>query len=146
MKSFACILIAVLAVLPAAHWILADCQTVSAGAETDAATGSIQNVGQVAIGLTHGGGVHLHAGIIPCLAMVQCIQVAPDLDLDCDVDQDDLMLFEDCASGASIDHDGTSTCLQADFDGDGDVDAADYATMQVCHSGEDNQPTAHCDD
>lgn len=146
MKTLACIVLAVLVVLPTAHWILADCQTVSAGAETDVVTGSLQNAGQVAIGRAKAGGIHLHAGIIPCLAMAQCIHVLPDLDQDCDVDGDDLVLFQDCAAGSGAAHDGTPTCVQADFDGDADVDAADYAILQVCYSGAGNQPDAHCDD
>lgn len=146
MKLFFCIIAAVLVALPATRLILADCQTVSGGAETDAATGSLQNVGQAVIGRAQGGGVYLHAGIIPCLARAECFQVAPDLDQDCDVDADDQVLFAACAAGAGIAHSGSATCLQADFDGDGDVDAADYAALQTCYSGDGNPPNAHCAD
>jgi hypothetical protein len=145
MKPFAYTLVALLAVLPAVHWISADCQTVSAGAETDVSTGSLQNAGQMVIGRTVGSGIYLHAGIIPCLAAAQCIQVAPDLDQDCDVDHDDWLLLEACAAGSAVPHSGTPTCLQADFDGDGDVDAADFATFQRCYSGPGNQPSPHCE-
>lgn len=46
------------------QWV---CPMVSAGAETEAGNvGTIQNVGQAAIGLTSGGGIDLHAGVVPC--------------------------------------------------------------------------------
>ncbi len=49
------------------------CAVVSAGAETDAATGSVQNVGQAMIGRGDNGTVFMHAGAIPCLAIhVSC--------------------------------------------------------------------------
>jgi len=146
MKPLIYLLIALLAVLPSVHWIYAHCQAVSAGAETDVATGSLQNVGQAVIGRAKAGSIHLHAGIIPCLARAQCIQVSPDLDNDCDVDEDDRVLFEACADGPYVAHSGSSTCLQADFNGDGSVDAADYAVFQRCYSGAGNPPSAQCDD
>jgi len=145
-KTSAYILIGVLAITPAARWVAFACQTVSAGAATDATSGSFQNAGQTVIGRTIGGGVYLHAGIIPCLAAAQCIQVAPDLDHDCDVDDADLELFEACAAGGDLAHDGTAVCTQADFDGDGDVDVVDYGTFQRCRSGPGNQPDPHCND
>ncbi|MBI4578504.1 MAG: hypothetical protein HY718_02310 [Planctomycetes bacterium] len=145
-KSLMILLAAAVAVWPTARWLLADCQTVSGGAETDAATGSLQNVGQPAIGRTTDGVTYLHAGIIPCLATGLCIQVAPDLDNDCDVDADDFDLLADCSSGPGVPHPVSATCTQADFDGDGDVDAADYGTFQVCFSGSGNAPDAHCAD
>jgi len=45
-----------------------------------------------------------------------------DLDQDCDVDLGDFILFEVCALGPEIPHDGTPICQMADGDGDGDVD------------------------
>ena len=44
------------------------CPVVTAASETTSRIGgvTIHNVGQVAIGLTWGGGVNLHAGVIPC--------------------------------------------------------------------------------
>jgi hypothetical protein len=67
-----------------------------------------------------------------------CVEhAALDLDQDCDVDGDDLEVFEDCASGPAVLHDGTTTCLQADIDADDDVDQSDFAIFQRCFSGED---------
>ncbi len=52
----------------------APCQAVSAGAETDALTGSVQNVGQAIIGRADNGTVFMHAGLIPCLpAHLSCL-------------------------------------------------------------------------
>ncbi len=50
------------------HADQAPCATVSAGAETDDMTGSLQNVGQAAIGRADNGVVFMHAGGIACLA------------------------------------------------------------------------------
>jgi uncharacterized delta-60 repeat protein len=54
-----------------------------------------------------------------------------DLDGDGDVDRDDLAIFETCASGPGIHHNGSETCLRADLDGDQDVDQADFAIFQA---------------
>ena len=72
--------------------------------------------------------------------------VTPDLDGDCDVDEDDLALFESCASAPAVPHDGTPLCGQADFDEDDDVDQSDFGKLQRCHSGEASPPDPHCED
>lgn len=64
-----------------------------------------------------------------------------DLDLDGDVDLDDLMLFEECASGPSVPL--APGCDHADFDGDFDVDQDDFAIFQRCFSGT-NPATQEC--
>jgi hypothetical protein len=46
------------------------------------------------------------------------------------VDQDDLDLFETCASGPAVPHGGSLTCQRADFDRDGDVDQVDFGVFQ----------------
>ncbi|MCG8408668.1 MAG: hypothetical protein MI923_25980 [Phycisphaerales bacterium] len=53
----------------------APCVTVSTGAETDALTGSLQNVGQTVIGRADNGVVFMHAGALACLttASVPCL-------------------------------------------------------------------------
>jgi hypothetical protein len=56
-----------------------------------------------------------------------------DYDLDCDVDQDDYMLFEVCTSGPTAAHD--ANCADRDFDLDGDVDGDDFGDFQTCFSG-----------
>jgi len=61
--------------------------------------------------------------------------VAPDFDRDGDVDQEDLVSFEACASGPAIPW--APDCQDRDFDTDGDVDQEDFALFQVCISGPD---------
>jgi len=71
--------------------------------------------------------------------------VAADLDDDCDVDGQDADVYQACASGPGVAHDGRPECVRADFDGDGDVDQTDFAVMQRCFSGTDRlaDPTCH---
>lgn len=68
--------------------------------------------------------------------------VAPDLDGDCDVDADDLLLFESCASGPNVLL--TPGCEGKDFDSDGDTDQSDFGVFQRCHSGQDNPAYPDC--
>jgi hypothetical protein len=74
--------------------------------------------------------------------------VAADVDGDCDVDWDDWLAFEACATGASLSYQvrfpefcglalGTGGLLRVDFDGDADVDQVDFAVFQRCYSGAD---------
>ncbi len=70
-KGYALMLLGAMALLPATDMLRADdipYAAISAGAETDALTGSLQNVGQTVIGLASNGSVIMHAGIIPALA------------------------------------------------------------------------------
>src|SRR5690606_29249453 len=53
-----------------------------------------------------------------------------NLDGDCDVDQDDLGIFETCASGPGVPHAEGETCQQCDFDNDSDVDQSDFSIFQ----------------
>lgn len=69
-----------------------------------------------------------------------------DLDGDGDVDQADLSLFESCASGPGVLHNGTDPCREADFDSDSDVDQSDFAVFQRCYSGSGNSPDPDCED
>jgi hypothetical protein len=67
--KYAALVSGALLTLPLADRLRADeapCAVVSAGAETDAATGSAQNVGQAVIGRADNGAVFMHAGGIPC--------------------------------------------------------------------------------
>ncbi len=119
------------------------CRAISAGAETDALTGSIQNVGQAAIGIASNGVISFHAGAIPCLAPTPCMSMArADLDADCDVDLDDYAVFTSCASGPY----GPVEigCEGRDFDGDDDVDLADFSLLVRCFGGADHPPAATC--
>ena len=56
-----------------------------------------------------------------------------DLDDDCDVDGDDLDLFEACASGPAIPV--IAGCEDRDFDLDNDTDQSDFGIFQRCYSG-----------
>lgn len=73
---------------------IAPCVILSAGAETDAATGSVLNVGQTLIGRADNGNVFLHAGGIPCLA-VQITCVLGDVNGDGLIDGLDVAPFVD---------------------------------------------------
>jgi len=65
-----------------------------------------------------------------------------DFDLDDDVDQDDLDLFEACASGPGVPI--ASGCEGRDFDNDGDADQSDFAIVQRCYSGADVPGDPNC--
>jgi hypothetical protein len=67
---------------------------------------------------------------------------APDLDLDCDVDAGDLLLFESCASGPAVPLSGG--CENRDCDADNDVDQSDFGVFQRCYSGQGNPPDPDC--
>ncbi len=69
---------------------------------------------------------------------------AADFNADYDVDGDDLTVFESCASGPAVPHDGTEGCQQADFDDDNDVDQSDFAIFQRCLSGENVPADPNC--
>ena len=63
----------------------------------------------------------------------ECPALPCDYDGDCDVDQDDLDLFEVCASGPAIPVIGG--CEDRDFDNDEDADQDDFGILQRCLSG-----------
>ncbi len=56
-----------------------------------------------------------------------------DFDGDCDVDADDKVLFENCASGPTVP--AGPGCEARDFDDDDDVDQSDHGFHQRCYSG-----------
>ncbi len=63
--------------------------------------------------------------------------LAGDGDTDCDVDLSDFEGFDLCSAGP--DQPPADTCpagVDADLDGDGDVDRADFALFQVGFTGE----------
>ncbi|MGQ9651433.1 MAG: hypothetical protein ACUVXJ_15095 [Phycisphaerae bacterium] len=66
---------------------------------------------------------------------VSILDARADLDRDGDVDENDMVLFETCASGPGIAHSGTAECERVDFDADNDVDQSDFSIEQVCFSG-----------
>jgi len=67
-----------------------------------------------------------------------------DFNRDGDVDQDDFDVFQMCASGPEVPHNGSETCQQVDFDNDNDIDQDDFGIFQRCFSGEDNLADTDC--
>ena len=61
--------------------------------------------------------------------------VGPDLDGDCDVDQEDFGWFQRCLTGAGTPPQDDPECWFADFDHDNDVDGDDFGRFQRCHTG-----------
>ena len=74
----------------------------------------------------------------------ECPAIRADYDGDCDVDQADFRVFEGCASGPAVPHNGSEPCRKADFDQDKDVDQSDFGIFQRCYSGEDNPADPNC--
>jgi hypothetical protein len=70
--------------------------------------------------------------------------VIADLDDDGDVDADDLTVFETCASGPAVPHDGSLNCQDADADNDNDVDQSDFAILQRCYGGMNMPESPNC--
>ena len=68
--------------------------------------------------------------------------VLADLDGDCDVDGDDLQLFETCASGPAVAF--AAGCENRDFDHDDDVDMDDFSSFQRCYSGANKPADPNC--
>lgn len=129
----------VLAVDPLAADIA--CQATSAGSASTSS--NHQNAGQAVIGPSDDGIRSLHAGIMPCLYRGTCSEVPGDYDEDCDVDQGDYELFEDCATGPDLGPVAPG-CEDRDFDNDNDVDHDDFATFQGCLSGSDQPGDPAC--
>lgn len=69
--------------------------------------------------------------------------VRADLDRDSDVDQDDFVMFQACASGPAIPF--GPDCDSRDFDADGDVDQEDFGIFQRCLSGADKLADPNCE-
>lgn len=67
-----------------------------------------------------------------------CGWLPGDFDWDGDVDPDDLLPFEMCASGSGVylrlqyDDGSHAACWMCDFDDDWDVDQVDFAQLQIC--------------
>ncbi len=68
--------------------------------------------------------------------------VVADLDRDCDVDLDDLNLFDACFRGPQVPFD--PGCEDRTFDADIDVDQDDFGIFQRCYSGENNPADPNC--
>ncbi|MBN1174151.1 MAG: PKD domain-containing protein, partial [Micromonosporaceae bacterium] len=79
-----------------------------------------------------------------CIVVVQ--RCRADFDGDGDVDTNDSTVFEGCASGPAITHDGSEVCQQADLDHDNDVDQSDFGLFQRCLTGEDVPADPACVD
>ncbi len=66
-----------------------------------------------------------------------------DFDADGDVDGDDVLYFESCATGPGVPQNAPN-CVNADLDGDADVDQSDFGLIQRCHSGAGNPADPNC--
>ena len=83
--------------------------------------------------------------VVLTVATVPCNGFAPaDFDQDCDVDQDDIALFEACASGPAMPL--MLGCEDKDFDSDNDTDQSDFGVMQRCLSGPNTPADLNCAD
>ena len=60
-----------------------------------------------------------------------------------DVDSDDYVHFESCASGPDVPQ-NDPTCANAILDDDDDVDQSDFGIFQRCYSGEDYPADPNC--
>lgn len=75
-KRYFAMVLCSLALLPIAGRLDADqapCVIISSGAETDAGTGSVQNVGQTVIGRASNASIQMRAGGIPCLVLATTV-------------------------------------------------------------------------
>jgi len=91
--------------------------------------------------------------IVPAQVSCTCDHAA-DLDADCDVDAEDVDIFVDCSTGPEMSYLPTppagctsplqGNLLKGDFDGDHDLDDADFAVLQRCLSGTGNAPDPDC--
>jgi hypothetical protein len=70
------------------------------------------------------------------------VHSAVDFDRDGDADEDDLALFEACASGPAVPY--GPGCGDMDLHRDGDVDQEDFAIVQQCRSGPNVRADAAC--
>jgi hypothetical protein len=107
--------------------------------QTKVATGNHMIVGFFVLDCpsTTGDGTDLY---IDNVEVTSAIVNSADLDRDGDVDAADFNLFESCASGPGIPHDGSVLSQIADFDFDGDIDQSDFAEFQSRYTGEQVPP------
>lgn len=72
------------------------------------------------------------------MVLGQTYCIPPDFDCDADVDQDDLAIFVDCATGSGVPlaPGAPPVCQDADLDDDGDVDQDDFGIFQRSYTGD----------
>lgn len=68
------------------------------------------------------------------VSAIPCVNVAADLDGDCDVDFDDFSTFSGCFAGPDLSP--TLGCEDSDLDGDNDVDLSDFRILQQYFNGQ----------
>lgn len=84
------------------------------------------------------------SGTAGCFGQIVLPCPPGDLDCDSDVDEADVELFAQCASGPAVPHDGSDICRRADLDDDQDVDQSDFGGLQRCLSGRNNPADPGC--
>lgn len=99
------------------------------------AENTTNNAGQVMYDLWNNNGKAPPELMKTVTVAVSIPDVRADLNHDGDVDEDDMILFEACASGPGVPHRGTAECQRVDFDTDSDVDQSDFSIEQACFSG-----------
>lgn len=80
----------------------------------------------------------------PTCTTIGYLDVPADVDGDCDVDQDDYLLFKVCMYGRDVPL--FPGCEHADLDNDLDGDQSDFGILQRCLSGADVPPDPQCAD
>ncbi len=84
-------------------------------------------------------------GRVKLIGQTSLLGKPADFDCDGDVDGDDYLFFESCATGPGLSQNGPA-CLVADFDADDDVDQEDFGVFQHCHRGAGVPSDPNCAD
>ncbi len=78
-----------------------------------------------------------------CDTAACCPPIAPDYDMDSDLDMEDFGWFQSCATGQQV-APSTAPCRCADLDHDNDVDGGDFSLFHGCLSGPGAPADSNC--